>query len=132
FGERTAPNRDKNLVGIEFHLVAVLGCRNGCAAIIDLDRAYLSFEMKNDTLRSQQALEQIRQLKVEADSNTRKKFQYRHFRTEPVPNRTQLEADRACADHKKFLRRLRKTKCFRAADNSFAIKLRERQLDWGA
>jgi len=50
FGKRTAPDRDKNLVGVEFHLLATFGCRRRCAAIVDLDRAHLRFQMKRDAL----------------------------------------------------------------------------------
>ncbi len=132
FGKRTPPNRDKNLIGIEFHLLAALGCRGGCAAVVDLNRAYLCFEMKNDTLRSQRALEQIREFEIETDRDTRQKFEDRYFGAEAVPNRTELETNRARADDKKFRRRFGEKKCFRAADDCFAIKLCERQLNCGA
>src|SRR5437016_5308241 len=88
--------------------------------------------MENDTLRSQQALEQIRKFKIEADRDPRKEFKHRYFGAEAIPNRTEFEADRARADHEQFLRRFRKAKRFSAADDCFAVKLRERQLNWSA
>src|SRR6266481_2950175 len=88
--------------------------------------------MKRDALGREQALKQIREFEIEADSNTRKKFEHGYLRTESVPNRTQLEADRARADHKEFLRRLCEAKRFGAADDCFAVKLRERQLSRSA
>ena len=36
------------------------------------------------------AEEQIRKLKIETERDSRQNFQYRYFRTEPVPDGTQL------------------------------------------
>src|SRR2546430_1869563 len=85
--------------------------------------------MKLDSLRSESALEQIRQLEVETHGNARQKFEHCHFATEAVPNRAQLEPDRACADNEKLLWRLSKTERFSAANDSLAIEFRERQFD---
>lgn len=52
FGKRTAPNRDKDLVGVELHLFAAFGCRRRCATIVDLDRTYLRFQVKRYALSS--------------------------------------------------------------------------------
>ena len=84
--------------------------------------------MKRDALSRKQTLEQIRKLEIESDSNTREKFEHGHFRTEPVPNGTQFEADRARADDKKLLWGFGERKCFGAADDRFAIELRKRQF----
>src|SRR5260370_31656090 len=88
--------------------------------------------MKNDTLRSEQALEQIRKFKIEAELDQRKKFKHGYCRDEAIPNRTKFKTDRARADHEQFLRRLGEAKRFSAADDCFAVKLRERQLNWSA
>ena len=85
--------------------------------------------MKLDSLRSESALEQIRQLEVETHGNARQKFEHCHFATEAVPNRAQLEPDRARADNEKRLWRLRKTERFSAANDSLAIEFREGQFD---
>src|SRR5256886_2016080 len=77
--------------------------------------------MKLDSLRSESALEQIRQLEVETHGNARQKFEHCHFATEAVPNRAQLEPDRACADNEKLLWRLSKTERFSAANDSLNI-----------
>ena len=85
--------------------------------------------MKLDSLRGEGALEQIRQLEVETHGNARQKFEHCHFATEAVPNRAQLEPDRARADDEKFLWRLCKAERFSAANDCFAIEFRERQFD---
>jgi len=85
--------------------------------------------MKLDALRSERALEQIRQLEVETHGNARQKFEHCHFATETVPNRTELEPDRARADNEKFLWRLGKTERFSAANDCLAVEFRERQFD---
>ena len=84
----TASDRDKHLVRLEFHLSTTFGCRGSRVAIVDLDRAHLGFEMKSDSLSGKRPLKQIGELQIEADGNTRKKFEHGYFRTEPVPNRT--------------------------------------------
>ena len=77
-------------------------------------------------------MEQIRHFKIEPKRNPGKKLQNGHFRSEPVPNRTELEADGAGPDHQKFWWRLGETERLRAADNGIAIKLGKRQFDRNA
>src|SRR4051812_14907332 len=84
--------------------------------------------MKGHPLCSEQALKKIRQLKVEPEGDARQKFQDCHFRTEPVPNRTQLQADRACANHDELLWRVAELERFGAANDCFSIKFREWQF----
>ena len=83
---------------------------------------------KRHALSGEQTLKQIRQLKIEPERDARQKFQHRYFRTEPVPDGTQLEADRAGADHDQFLWSLGERQRFGAADDCFAVKFRERQF----
>src|SRR6266550_6615560 len=85
--------------------------------------------MKLDSLCSESALKQIRQLEVETHGNARQKFEHCHFATEAVPNRTELEPDCARADNEKFCGCLSKTERFSAANDCLAIEFRERQFD---
>src|SRR4029077_12442004 len=85
--------------------------------------------MKLDSLRSESPLEQVRQLEVKTHGNARQKFEHCHFATEAVPNRTELEPDRARADNEKFFWCLGKTERFSAANDSLAIEFREGQFD---
>src|SRR5207247_8262100 len=86
------------------------------------------FEVESHALTSEQTLKQVRQFKIEPERNAWQKFQHRHFRTEPVPDGTQFEANRASADNDQFLWRLRELQRFGAADDCCAVKFRERQF----
>ena len=108
FGERSAADRDQHFVGFEFQFFAAFGRGGDRAAVLDLHRADFGFEMKRHSLRGERALQQIRQFEIETERDARQKFQHRHFRAEPAPNRAELETDRARADDEKFLRRLRR------------------------
>src|SRR5260370_38972375 len=66
---------------------------------------------------------------MEADGDARQKFENRYFRPEPGPNRSELQSNRARADHQKFGRRFRKRKRFGAANDRLSVKLREWQLN---
>ena len=79
-------------------------------------------------LSGEQTLKQIRELKIETERDARQKFQHRHFRAEPVPNRAQLQTDRARADDEELLWRFGESKRFGAADDCFAVEFRERQF----
>ena len=128
FRERSAADRNKHFVGFEFQFLATFRCRRSRAAIIHTYRADFCFEVKSHALGGERALKQVRQFEIESDRDARQKFQHRHFRTEPVPDRTEFEPDRAGADHQQFLWRLGETQRFGAADDCFAVKLRERQF----
>ena len=81
--------------------------------------------MERHALSGEQTLKQVRQLKIETERNAGEKFQHCYFRAEPVPNRTQLQPDRARADYDEFLWSLGEFKRFGAADDCFAVKFRE-------
>ena len=84
--------------------------------------------MERHSLSCQHALQQIRQLKIESESDARQKFHHRYFRTKPVPNRTQLKTNCASANHNELLWRFPEFERFGAADDYFAVKFRERQF----
>src|SRR5204862_6442167 len=99
---------------------------DNAACIFDFNSGHLGLEMKLNSLRAQNTLEQIRELEIEAHGNARQKFQYRHFAPEAVPNRTKLEPDCASADNHNFFWCLVERERLCAAHNSFPIELRER------
>src|SRR5262249_2334501 len=84
--------------------------------------------MERHPLSGEQTLKQIRELKIETERDAGQKFQYRHFRTEPVPNGTQLQTDCARTDHDELLWSFSERERFSAADNCFPIEFCERQF----
>src|SRR4029434_224882 len=76
----------------------------------------------------EQTLKQIRELEIKTECDAGEKFQYRHFRTEPVPNGAKLQTYRARADHNELLWSFGEGKRFGAAHDGLAVKLCEGQL----
>ena len=80
----------------------------------------------------EQTLKQVGEFEIEPECDARQKFQHRHFRAEPVPNRAQFQTHRARADDDELFWRLRKFERFGAADDCFTVKFRKWQFQRSA
>ncbi len=128
-GERFAADGHQHLIALEQHVLALAGGVDDDLASLGRGRVDARIQGKDQSLLDQGALQQLGDLGVSERQDARQELDHGDLGPQPAPDRAQLQADVAGADHDQVLWHLVERQRLGRGDDVSTIERQGRQTD---